>query len=171
MDTVAAYTKSVSQMERKLEKTEKMTDGFATSLAEIDPNMENGAEGKAFVEKMYESRFFTPKETEPVMPKTNPQCLNQVAGKVIQIENIQEDIDEANSFRDFMAEIYCAAYVNALVTSEDGISQIVPGELDISIDLELSRLYGPFSEGGPLSQIYIADLRASDSYDRAVQTG
>ena len=68
MDTVAAYTKSVSQMERKLEKTEKMTDGFATSLAEIDPNMENGAEGKAFVEKMYESRFFTPKETEPVMP-------------------------------------------------------------------------------------------------------
>ena len=44
-----------------------------------------------------------------------------VAGKVIQIEDLDEQISEAKSFRDFFAHIYCAAYVNSLVTMKDGL--------------------------------------------------
>jgi len=31
---------------------------------------------------------------------------------------------------DFFNEIYCAAYINGLVTMKDGLSQIFPGGLD-----------------------------------------
>lgn len=44
-----------------------------------------------------------------------------VAGKVIQIEDLEEQVSEAESFRNFFAEVYCAAYVNALVTMKDGL--------------------------------------------------
>ena len=56
-----------------------------------------------------------------------------VAGKVIQIEDLDEQISEAKSFRDFFAHIYCAAYVNSLVTMKDGLNQIFPGGLSQSI--------------------------------------
>ena len=39
-------------------------------------------------------------------------------------------ISAADSFRDFFAHVYCAAYVNALVTMKDGLYQIFPGGLD-----------------------------------------
>lgn len=67
-----------------------------------------------------------------------------VAGKVLMIENLQEDLDQAVSFRDFFAEIYCSAYVNSLVTMQDGLSQILPGGMDVSIENELQRVFGPF---------------------------
>jgi len=50
------------------------------------------------------------------------ECVTEVAGKVIMIENLQDDIDEADHFRDFFANVYCQAYVNSLVTMRDGLS-------------------------------------------------
>ena len=57
----------------------------------------------------------------PSYPNTPEPCVEMVAGKVIQIEDLSEQISKANSFRDFFAHVYCAAYVNALVTMKDGL--------------------------------------------------
>ena len=84
-----------------------------------------------------------------------------VAGKVIMIEDLEEQVSQAENFRDFFAEVYCAAYVNALVTMKDGLYQIFPGGLDQSIANELQRLYGPLDEGSAeLDAIEIASVEA-----------
>ena len=67
---------------------------MANSLAEIDPNMDNGDEGKAFIKMMYKLRRTRVMRTESSMPETPLECVEDVAGKVIQIENLQEDIDK-----------------------------------------------------------------------------
>ena len=110
---------------------------MSDSLAEIDPNMESGEEGRAFIRRMYKVRNQKAETTEAQMPDTPIQCVSEVAGKVIMIENLQEDIDEAKHFRDFFANVYCQAYVNSLVTMRDGLSQIFPGAFDGQIEDEL----------------------------------
>lgn len=80
---------------------------MAESLSMIDPNMENAQEGTAFLRKMYKIRGQSADETAAQMPETPMECVTEVAGKVIMVENLQEDIDEAVHFRDFFANVYC----------------------------------------------------------------
>lgn len=111
---------------------------MAQALSDIDPNMDNASEGKAFIRKMYKLRnkgiqssilHFFPETPEP--------CVEMVAGKVIQIEDLDEQLDQANSFKGFFADVYCSAYINAVVTMKDGLQQIFPGGLDQSISNEI----------------------------------
>ena len=76
------------------------------------------------------------------MPETPTECVKEVAGKVILVENLQEDIDKASSFRDFFAKVYGKAYANSLVTLHDGLHTIFPGALDGPIEDELIRIKG-----------------------------
>lgn len=116
---------------------------MAESLAEIDPNMDNGDEGKAFIKMMFKLRNVSPSNPQKhIKPLTPMECVEDVAGKVIQIENLQEDIENTMSFNDFFADIYCSAYTNSLLTFKDGLSQIFPGGLDGKIEDELTRIAG-----------------------------
>ena len=137
-----------------------MTDAMAESLAEIDPNTANGREGKAFLRKMYKVRGPEPVMGQVEVPETPMQCVTKVAGKVLQLEGLEDDISKAASFRDFFAEVYCAAYVNSLVTINDGLSQILPGGLDWKIEEELQRVYGPFD----LDRLDVVEIAAIEAY-------
>ena len=43
-------------MQGQLDQVESLTTGMSDSLATIDPNMESGEEGKAFIRRMYKVR-------------------------------------------------------------------------------------------------------------------
>lgn len=161
------YVSAIEGLTDELEAITETTDSMAASLAEIDPNTENAAEGKALLRKMYKLRGVQPGEIVPVMPETPEDCVPAVAGKVLQLEQLEEDITKAVSFRDFFAEVYCMAYVNSLVTMTDGLSQIFPGGLDWQIEEQLQRVYGPF-EDEKLDMIEIAAVQA---YLDAVESG
>ena len=94
---------------------------MAEALTAIDPNMKNSAEGTSFIKKMYKLKSEKAPEVTPTFPNTPEACVEMVAGKVIQVQDLEERINKANSFRDFFAHVYCAAYVNALVTKKDGL--------------------------------------------------
>jgi len=51
--TVEAYRTSISALEATLDAANGLINTMADSLSVIDPNMENGEEGKAFIKKMY----------------------------------------------------------------------------------------------------------------------
>lgn len=140
---------------------------MADSLAEIDPNTENGDEGMALLRKMYKLRGIEPEEVESAMPDTPEACVLGVAGKVIMLETLEEDVAKATSFRDFFADVYCSAYVNSLVTMEDGMNQIFPGGLDWNIEEELQRAFGPFED----DQIDLVEIAAMESYMAAMADG
>lgn len=129
-------------MKTNLEQVKALSTKMADSLATIDPNMDNGDEGKAFLRRMYKVYNQSPKSHVAQMPATPKQCLEEVAGKVIMVENLQDDIDKAVSFRDFFAKVYSQAYVNSLITLKDGLHSIVPGGLDGPIEDELIRIKG-----------------------------
>ena len=131
--------------------------------------MDNGAEGKAFIRKMYKIKNKKAKQVTPSYPNTPEPCVEMVAGKVIQIEDLSEQISKANSFRDFFAHVYCAAYVNALVTMKDGLYQIFPGGLDQSIASELQRVYGPLDEGS--AELDAIEIASVEAYFDAITTG
>ena len=78
-----------------LKETKELTNKIADSLADLDPNMENGEEGKALIKRIYSIQGEKVEETSPIMPKTPKECISTVAGKVIQIENLSEDINKA----------------------------------------------------------------------------
>ena len=65
---------------------------MAQALSDIDPNMDNGAEGKAFIRKMYKLKNANKQPTSviPTFPQTPEPCVEMVAGKVIQIEDLEE---------------------------------------------------------------------------------
>ena len=140
--TVEAYEKQIDEMQANLDQAKALTTKMADSLATIDPNMDNGDEGKAFLRRMYKVYNQKPKFNAAQMPETPKPCLEEVAGKVIMVENLQEDIDKATSFRDFFAKVYSQAYVNSLITLKDGLHSIVPGGLDGPIEDELIRIKG-----------------------------
>ena len=150
--TADAYLAQINLMQSDLDSAEALTTNMADSLAEIDPNMENGDEGKAFIRRMYKVRDQKAESKVAKMPETPLNCVTEVAGKVIMIENLQDDLDQAISFRDFFANVYCQAYVNSLVTMRDGLSQIFPGAFDGQIEDELLRIKAGFGE------IILADL-------------
>lgn len=102
------------------------------------------------------------------MPETPELCVDVVAGKVIQIENLQEDLDELKSFNTFFADVYCVVYKNALVTMRDGLSQIFPGGLDMSIEQAIGTIYGV--EQGT-DDMYKAEIAAIESFIDAVGEG
>ena len=52
-DTTDAYVAQISALQGELQQVKSLSDNMATALSEIDPNMDNGAEGKAFIRKMY----------------------------------------------------------------------------------------------------------------------
>lgn len=166
-ETGDAYVAVISELKVTRDEAKEMVNMMADSLAEIDPNTENGEEGKAFLRKMYKLVGDPVEESASMMPETPETCIEMVAGKVIQIENLQEDVDEANSFRDFFANVYCQAYVNSLVTMKDGLSQIFPGGLDGSIESELDRLYGPLDD----ANIDLIEIAAIEAYLDAIETG
>jgi len=68
---------------------------------------------------------------------------------------------------DFFAEVYCSAYVNALVTLKDGLSQIFPGGLDRAIEKELMRLYGPFTD----DKLDVIEVAAVEDFMAALESG
>ena len=70
---------------------------------------------------MYKVRGVKPKESKPYFPNTSQKCFEAVAGKVLQIEMLQEQIDKVKSFDKFFADLYCAAYVNGMVTMKNGL--------------------------------------------------
>ena len=129
-------------MQTNLDQAKSLTTKMADSLATIDPNMDNGGEGKAFLRRLYKVYNQKPESNVAKMPATTKQCFEEVAGKVIMVENLQEDIDKAVSFRDFFAKVYSQAYVNSLITLKDGLHSIVPGGLDGPIEEELARIRG-----------------------------
>lgn len=129
-------------MQANLDQVKALSTKMADSLATIDPNMDNGDEGKAFVRRMYKVYNQSPNSNAAQMPATPKLCLEEVAGKVIMVENLQDDINKAVSFRDFFAKIYSQAYVNSLITLKDGLHSIVPGGLDGPIEDELIRIKG-----------------------------
>ena len=166
-ETMATYVSTVAELKSELKGVKDLTDSMADSLAEIDPNTENGAEGKALMKKMYKLRGVTFEDSSVIMPETDEMCVEFVAGKIIQIENLQEDIDEQTSFQGFFAEVYCSAYVNSLVTMKDGLYQIFPGGLDMKIETELQRAYGPFDQ----TQLDDKEMTAITAYMDAIADG
>lgn len=161
------YVVEIDRMTAKKDAIEALIDDMAVSLSEIDPNTENGAEGKSLLRKMYKLKGIKPKKTEPVLPETADECVEVVAGKVIQLEELYDDVDKATSFRDFFANVYCSAYVNSLVTLADGLSQIFPGGLDGAIEAELERVYGPISD----DQVDMIEIAAIEAYMGALESG
>ena len=109
-----------------LKETKALTNRIADSLADLDPNMENGEEGKALIKRIYSLEGEKVDETSPIMPDTPKECIANVAGKVIQIENLSDDINKAQNFRDFFAHVYCDAFATSLVTLKDGLSKLDP---------------------------------------------
>ena len=150
-----------------MEEIQGVTTAMAVSLSDIDPNTENAGEGMALIRKMYKLKGVEPDEIVPVMPETPEDCVPAVAGKVLQLEQLEEDITKAVSFRDFFAEVYCMAYVNSLVTMRDGLSQIFPGGLDWQIEEELQRVYGPFEA----DQMDMIEIAAVSAYMDAIESG
>lgn len=71
-----------------LKETKLLTNRIANSLADLDPNMENGEEGKALIKRIYTLEGEKVDKTSVIMPTTPKECLATVAGKVIQIENL-----------------------------------------------------------------------------------
>ena len=104
------------------------------------------------------------------MPETPEECLELVAGKVIQIEDLQDDIDELDSLETFFADVYCAAYVNSIVTMKDGLSQIFPGGLDFAVEDELQRIYGPY-DPLDIEAVDGVEVEALISYMQAIEGG
>ena len=125
-----------------LKETKALTNRIADSLADLDPNMENGEEGKALIKRIYSLEGEKIDETSPIMPDTPKECISTVAGKVIQIENLSDDINKAQNFRDFFAHVYCDAFATSLVTLKDGLSKLDPQSLDRKILGELERISG-----------------------------
>lgn len=97
-DCINNYIAAIEEMTAKKESIEALIDEMAVSLSEIDPNTENGAEGKSLIRKMYKLKGIKPETTEPVLPETADECVEVVAGKVIQLEELYEDVDKAVSF-------------------------------------------------------------------------
>jgi hypothetical protein len=87
-DTTDSYVSMIDDLKITLASSTDMSDKMATSLANIDPNMDNGAEGKAFIRKMYKLRNKKPAEVAFSFPVTAEPCVNLVAGKVLQIEDL-----------------------------------------------------------------------------------
>lgn len=140
---------------------------MADSLASIDPNMENGEEGIAFLRRMYKVYNQKPKKNAYQMPETPTICVKEVAGKVIMVENLQEDTDKALSFRDFFAKVYSEAYVNSLITMRDGLHSLVPGGLDGPIEKELIRIQGE-TKGVDIAEL---EKEAGSSFMHGVAKG
>jgi len=140
---------------------------MSDSLAELDPNTHDALEGIAFVRRMYELSGEEPVLTKAVMPRTEVDCIEKVAGKVIQIDDLQEEMDRIETFSVFFANLYCAAYVNSLVTMTDGMSMFAPGGLDDEVVDELQRVYGPFDD----SDLDTIEIKAIDSFMTAISLG
>lgn len=120
--TIEAYIAQIAEMTVTLEEKSELTTKMANALAKLDPNTKNADEGTALIKRMYKMRGTTLSSEKPFLPQTPELCLDIVAGKVIQIENLQEDTEEKTSFNDFFANVYCSAYKNSLVTMRDGLS-------------------------------------------------
>jgi tRNA U54 and U55 pseudouridine synthase Pus10 len=166
-DCIERYEAAIAEKTAEKEAVEDLTEAMAISLAEIDPNTENAPEGRALIKKMYKLKGIQPEDVSAEMPETENQCVEVVAGKVLQLEDIYDDLAAAMSFRDFFAEVYCSAFVNSLVTMEDGLSQIFPGGLDFPIEQELQRVYGPFAA----DQIDMIEIAAIENYMSAIELG
>ena len=55
-DTTDAYVAQIGTLQQDLQKAKGLSDNMAQALSDIDPNMDNAAEGKAFIRKMYKLR-------------------------------------------------------------------------------------------------------------------
>lgn len=166
--TCDKYIEQISELTIDLAETRDFIDELADALADIDPNMDTPEEGKALLRKMYKMKGHEDafESTTPIMPETPMECVELVAGKVIQVEDLHEDLESTQHFRDYFSEVYCNAYINSQVTMKDGLSQIFPGGLDKDIEDELSRVYGPFDSTAELNE---AELTAVISYMDAIE--
>lgn len=74
------------------EENSELSKKMADALAEIDPNTKNGDEGMAFIRKMYKmlGKKDSVVQSKPFMPQTPELCVDIVAGKVIQVQDLQE---------------------------------------------------------------------------------
>lgn len=67
-NTWDAYVAAVADLKLQLKETNGLTVEMANSLAEIDPNTENGPEGTALIRRMYKVRGETPVDLAPAFP-------------------------------------------------------------------------------------------------------
>ena len=50
--TIEAYKAQISETQANLDQSKALSDSMAQALSDIDPNMDNANEGKAFIRKM-----------------------------------------------------------------------------------------------------------------------
>lgn len=104
------------------------------------------------------------------MPPTPMECVISVAGKVLLLESLAQDLSAATAFRDYFADVYCAAYKNSLVVINTGVDQTYLGGLDKSIEKELQRVFGPF-EQEQIDEMTSTEITAIATYISAVESG
>lgn len=101
------------------------------------------------------------------MPETPKMCIDAVAGKVIQLEQLHDEVEQARDFQSFFANVYCNAYVSSIVTMKDGLYQICPGGLDLDVKSELQRAFGPFTD----AEFDSIETAAIATYQDAIDQG
>lgn len=142
--TIEAYISEIAEMTVTSQEHSELSNKMADALARIDPNTKNGNEGMALIRRMY--KMLGKKDSvhlrKPFLPQTPELCVDIVAGKVIQVQDLQEELDKKENFNKFFSDLYCQAYKNALVTTKDGLSMIFPGNLDGPIESSIENLYG-----------------------------
>lgn len=82
-ETSSLYRSTITELSTDKSDLNKIINDMGNSLAELDPNTENGEEGKALIRKMYKLKGIEAEETIPKMPYTPDQCVEKVAGKVL----------------------------------------------------------------------------------------
>ena len=165
--TIGEYITKVAEMTIALEEKNELTTEMARALVRLDPNTDNAEEGRALIKRMYKVSGGSPPETKAVMPATPKPCIEIVAGKVIQIETLQQDIDDVNHFNDFFANMYCQAYTNSLMTRKDGLSRVTPGGLDDEIAEAVKQVFGV----NPEANFDLTEVSAIEMFIDAVELG
>lgn len=89
-DTTSQYVAQIAEAQKTLADSKALSDNMAQALSDLDPNMDNSGEGKAFIRKMYELRGIKADPVSSDFPQTPEPCVEKVAGKVIQLEDLHK---------------------------------------------------------------------------------
>ena len=126
---------------------------MAESMATVDPRTENSGEGKAMIRKMYkqDGGFVADTETKYVLPETPEVCIPIVAGHLLVLEDLQDELAQAKDFNEFFADVYCTSYIDSLTAINEASRLLTIGDFsehvnadagvsDELINIELKRI-------------------------------